>query len=214
MNQPDFHPDFFGDDAAHSSAGTLPAAEATLPGLADAPTELTAEGAFEKNWLQTLAHVLTEEIQELFSAEKRVAGMLPRLAQAADNSMLRIIGVAGAAQSASHCQRLEHIQEILGLRPDGRTCEQIENLLQGMEETIAENSAGLTRDLALAAIARKIEQLQVSGYCSARDFAQLLGLGPVAELLQQTVDEEAAVAARLGLLSEILAAKTGVLEYR
>jgi ferritin-like metal-binding protein YciE len=206
--------DFFCQDTAGPFAVELRAPITTLPGLAEAPTEPTAPGSFEKHWLHTLAHALTEEIQELFSAEKQMTAMLSRLAQASDDSVLRIIYEAEAAQSAAHGQRLARVQEMLGQQPDGRTCLQIESLLLGAEETIAENDAGLARDLALVAATRKVKQFEIAGYGSARDFAQLLGLGPVADLLQQTLDEQAATDARLGLFGEILAAQMGVPEFQ
>ena len=211
----DFHQDFFGDDAAACAGGVAyPAAESTLPGLAEAPTEPSSEGAFEKHWLHTLAHVLTEEIQELISAEKQVAAMLPRLAQAAADPILWAICQAEALQSVRQGQRLERMQALLGQQSDGRVCQQIENLVLGLEEIISENQPGRPRDLALVAAARKIKQFEIAGYCSARDFAQLLGLGAVVELLQQTIDDQTAMDARLGIYGEILATQSGQSEFR
>jgi ferritin-like metal-binding protein YciE len=214
MIQPNYSTDFFGEDATGSIAVELRAPVTTLPGLAEAPTEPTAAGSFEKHWLHTLAHALTEEIQELISAEKQVTAILPSLRQAATDTVLQIICEAEIAQSASHLQRLARVQEMLNQQPDGRICPQIESLLWGVEETIAENNAGAGRDLALVEAARKVKQFEVAGYCSARDFAQLLGLGPVADLLQLTLDEEAATNSRLGIFGEILAAQMSLPEYR
>jgi ferritin-like metal-binding protein YciE len=121
---------------------------------------------------------------------------------------------AEALHSVRQGQRLERAQAILGQQPDGRVCQQIENLVLGMEEIISENAPGRPRDLALVAAARKIKQFEVAGYCSARDFAQLLGLGAVVELLQQTIDDQTAMDARLGVYSEILATQTGQSEFR
>ncbi len=215
---PNFHPnpsqDFFGDDAASPFAVDLRAPITTLSCFVSDAAEPAAEGELEKHWLHTLAHVLTEEIQELFSAEQQAAAMWPRIGRAAADPVMWAICQAEFAHSAGHRQRLERVQEMLGRQFDGRVCAQMESLLQGVEETITENPDGPARDWALVAAVRKVKQFEIAGYGSARDFAQLLGLGPVAELLQITLDEKAATDARLGIYVEILEAQTGVPEYR
>jgi ferritin-like metal-binding protein YciE len=214
MTPPNLPQDFFGDDAAGPFAVDLRAPITTLPRFLPEAAEPAAGGEFEKHWLHTLAHVLTEEIQELFSAEKQAAAMWPRIARAATDPVLWAVCQAETAHATAHEQRLERVQEMLGRPCDGRICAQMESLLLGVEETIAENHTGPARDRALVAAARKVKQFEIAGYCSARDFAQLLGLGPVAELLQQTLDEETTMDARLGIYGEILEAQTGAPEYR
>jgi ferritin-like metal-binding protein YciE len=46
------------------------------------------------------------------------------------------------------------------------------------------------RDAALIAAAQKVEHYEIASYGTARTFAQLLGHAEVANLLQETLDEE------------------------
>jgi ferritin-like metal-binding protein YciE len=47
------------------------------------------------------------------------------------------------------------------------------------------------RDAALIGSAQKVEHYEIATYGTARTWAQVLGLDEVADLLQQTLDEEA-----------------------
>jgi len=208
MPHPNIQFDYFGDDAA--SPPTMDQRleqHPTLPGLAEAASETSAAGTFEQHWLHTLAHVLTDEIQELCSLEKMLAASLGNIGRAATDKIFRAVCEIQAEQSREQFQRLEQVQQSLGQQPDGRACPTMEGLLMGLQETIAENEAGPVRDERLVEIARKIKQYEVAGYCSARDFAQLLGLMPVAELLQKSLDEKTAMEARLGNIAELFGAR-------
>jgi len=213
MTQPNLNQNFFRDDDGQASFTDNFVGGSALPGVAAVPTEPTPVGSFERHWLHTLAHVLSEEIQELSSAEKQSGAMLPPVTQAATGTILRTLCEKEAAQSVIQRRRLEQVRQMLGQPADGRTSQQIESLVLGLAETIHENNAGVARDLALLDGLRKMRQYEVARYCSARDFAQLLGLNPVAQLLQQSVDELTTSEARLGLLAEILAAQTGLPDF-
>ncbi|HTB63447.1 MAG TPA: DUF892 family protein [Opitutales bacterium] len=191
----------------HDSAPT------PLPGLADAPTELTSEGAFEKHWLHTLAHVLTEEIHELHSAEKLLLETLPQMTLAVEDPNLRAICQIHAENTREHLRRLEKVESILHLHFDGRACEKMEVLLQGLRENINENRPGMNRDLGLVDAVSKIKQFELAGYCSARDFAQLLGMGAVMNILQSTLDEETALVQRFDKIHDMLCIHLGSREY-
>jgi len=201
------HPDYFGDDAAHPR-GLTSAFESVglLPGLAEAPIESSPEGSFEKHWLHTLAHVLTEETQELYSAEKQLAEILPKMTLACTDPILRAVCEANLDQAREHFRRVESVQQMLGLAPDGRTNQTMEGLLVGLLETIAENRPGSSRDAALIAVVRKIKHFETAAYCSARDFAQLLGLVPVTTALQKSLDEETTLEAKFANLEDLMVA--------
>ncbi len=202
------HPDYFGDDAAprHGLPPTL-TAEPLLPGLAEAPAEPTPEGSFEKHWLKTLAYVLIEEVQELYSAEKQLTEVLPNMTVACADPILCAICETHFNHTREQLRRIEMVQKTLGQVPDGRTNESMEGLLVGLIETIAENRSGSSRDRALIVVAQKIKHFEMAAYCSARDFAQLLGLGPVAEILQKSLDEEITLQAKFANLEGLMAVR-------
>ena len=197
---------FFGQGPSTDSGRRF--ASIQLPGLAEAPGESTREGTFERHWLRTLAHVLVDEIHELHSVEKTLVEKLPPVALAATEPILRNLAQIHAQQTNEHRRRVELIFEMLGQSPDHRICLEMEGLLIGLQEIIAENRPGRTRDLALLTVTLKIKMRKVAGYCNARDYAQLLGLAPVATLLQQSLEEETALQERLSKLDQLLANQT------
>ncbi len=201
FSQPPF--DYFGDDAANPPTIDHRSEYLSLPGLAEAQGEPTPTGSFEQHWLHTLAHVLTEEVQELYSSEKLLIDAQNLLLQGVEDKIFQAVCEVQADQAREQLRRLAQVQHTLGLQPDGRVCLTMEGLLMGLQETVAENKSGPARDARLVEIARKIKQFEVAGYCSARDFAQLLGLAAVADLLQKSLDEETSMDARLGNLGEI-----------
>jgi len=179
-----------------------------LPGLAEAPSEPTHAGVFEQHWLRTLAHVLVEEVQELHCVEQLQNDHLGPAAVAATEPILRYLYQMHARQTRDHLQKLDQVHQMLGLSPDGRVNLDMEGLIIGMKETIKENAPGRARDLSLLAATLKIKQREVTGYCNARDYAQLLGLEPVAAVLQATLNEETALLERFTALNTLLTPHT------
>ncbi len=107
MNLPESYPDYFGDDAARPPGFRSTLAQPTpLPDLAEAADEPTREGTFEQHWLHTLAHVLTEEIQELYSAEKMLLDALPAMTEACNDPVLRATCGIHLDIARGHLQRV------------------------------------------------------------------------------------------------------------
>jgi len=58
------------------------------------------------------------------------------------------------------------------------------------------------KDAALIAAAQRVEHYEISGYGTARTFAQRLGLTQAVTLLQQTLNEEKAADEKLNQIAE------------
>jgi rubrerythrin len=67
-----------------------------------------------------------------------------------------------------------------------------------------EDEAGPLRDLAIIAAAQRVEHYEISAYGTARAIAEQIGNGDVAELLQQTEDEEKAADENLSKVAMML----------
>jgi ferritin-like metal-binding protein YciE len=72
----------------------------------------------------------------------------------------------------------------------GEKCLGMEGLLREGEKVMAEDMEPSVLDAAIVACAQKIEHYEICGYGTARAYARELNLGEVAELLEQTLDEE------------------------
>ena len=94
-------------------------------------------------------------------------------------------------------RRLETIFEKLEHNGRGQKCKAMEGLLEEGKTSIEDPMDEDVRDAAIIAAAQRVEHYEIAGYGCARTFAQHLGLQDVADLLQQTLDEEKAADEKL-----------------
>jgi ferritin-like metal-binding protein YciE len=66
----------------------------------------------------------------------------------------------------------------------------MKGLIQEGEEMIDAKGDNQVRDAGLIAAAQRVEHYEMAGYGTVRSFAQQLGMQDVAQILQQTLDEE------------------------
>jgi ferritin-like metal-binding protein YciE len=74
--------------------------------------------------------------------------------------------------------------------------------LEEGSEVLEDVEKGELRDAALIGASQRVEHYEMAGYGTARDFAKLLGWNDVAQLLQETLDEEEAADKKLTALSK------------
>lgn len=150
----------------------------------------------------TLSELLIEELQDIYSAETQLRAALPKLANAAANEDLKAEFTNHLDQTQRHVSRLERAFELLGASPNGRTCKAMQGLIAEGEEKIALNAEPAARDAALICAAQKVEHYEISSYGTARAWAEVLGEDEVANLLQDTLDDESEADQRLSELAE------------
>jgi ferritin-like metal-binding protein YciE len=73
---------------------------------------------------------------------------------------------------------------------DGEKCLGMQGLIEEGEKVMAEEMEPSVMDAAIIACAQKIEHYEICGYGTARAYARELNLGRIAELLEETLDEE------------------------
>ncbi|HBL43693.1 MAG TPA: ferritin-like domain-containing protein, partial [Planctomycetaceae bacterium] len=66
----------------------------------------------------------------------------------------------------------------------------MKGLISEGEEMVQAKGDSNVKDAALIAAAQRVEHYEMAGYGSARNFAQRLGKTNLAEILQETLDEE------------------------
>jgi ferritin-like metal-binding protein YciE len=139
---------------------------------------------------ETLEQLLQESIKDLYDAEKQLVKALPKLAKAASSSDLKAAFTNHLEQTKGHQSRLEQVFEHLGLKPRSKPCAAMKGLIEEGQEQIGEDAEGPIKDLMLITAAQKVEHYEISGYGSVRTLAEAIGNQDVANLLQQTEDEE------------------------
>ncbi|MBS0658140.1 MAG: ferritin-like domain-containing protein [Verrucomicrobia bacterium] len=152
--------------------------------------------------LNTLADLLLHELKDLHSAETQLTKALPKMAQAATNPELRAGFEEHLEQTRNHLARLEAIGEQLGAQLTGHKCQAMEGLIKEGAELISEDADDSVRDAGLIGAAQRVEHYEMAGYGTARALALQLGHDEIADLLEETLEEEKDTDAKLTEIAE------------
>jgi ferritin-like metal-binding protein YciE len=146
-------------------------------------------GLFNKTY-NTMEDLFWDQIKDLYDAELRIAEALPKMAEAATCPHLKAAFTTHHKETQQQVERLETIFRTCDREPERETCQATKGLIAEGSEIISANGDSDVRDAGLIAAAQRVEHYEIAGYGTARNLAQRCGLSRVAELLQQTLDEE------------------------
>lgn len=141
---------------------------------------------------QALRDLLSEELQDTYSSETQIVAALPKMAEAATSTVLKQAFQTHLQETQNQVKRLELIFQKLQADPEGNTCEATQGLIAEAEEVIGEGLPGEVLDVALVMSAQKVEHYEIASYGSLRTLAQTCGLTDIAQLLEETLEEEKA----------------------
>jgi ferritin-like metal-binding protein YciE len=139
--------------------------------------------------VDTVEKLFVDELKDLYSAENQITKALPKMAKAATSSELRTAFETHLKETEGQIKRLDRVFEILGKASSGKSCKGMRGLLEEGAEVMGETE-GEVRDAAMISAAQRVEHYEMAGYGSVRTYAELLGQNEIANLLQQTLDEE------------------------
>lgn len=140
--------------------------------------------------LATLPLLLAEQIQDLYSAETQLIEALPRMAKASTSEKLRKAFESHLKETKGQVKRLEQVAKLMEITLVGKECKVMEGLLQEGNEAMQRDAAGEVRDIAIIAVAQKVEHYEMAAYGTARTLAVTLESSQIAALLKATLDEE------------------------
>ena len=152
--------------------------------------------------LNTLNEALQSELADLFDAEQQLLTNLPKVAQAVENSSLKTAIEEHLKETREQVARLERIFKILGRRPEPDQCEAMKGLLEEADEVISASGNKQVKDAVIIGALQRIEHYEIAGYGTARAFADQLDMEDVADLLQESLDEESSSDRKLTSLAE------------
>ena len=141
--------------------------------------------------ISNLQELLVDQLQDLYNAETQLTKALPKMAKAASSPELREAFEAHLKETQGHVERIEQAFEALGEKTKGKTCHAMKGLVEEGAEAIKESAPDSVKDAALIAAGQRVEHYEIAAYGTARSFAESLGHEEVAQLLQQTLAEEA-----------------------
>jgi len=140
--------------------------------------------------MDSLRELLIDELSDLYSAEKQLVAALPKMAKASNSENLRAAFESHLEETKGQVTRLDRIFEELGEKPKRKKCKAMEGLIEEGQEVIEKDGSPEVKDAALIGAAQRVEHYEMAGYGVARAFAESLSLPEIAEILQETLDEE------------------------
>ena len=159
-------------------------------------------GIFTTTEFNSMEDLLVNQLEDLYDAAKRLTDALPKMVEAASSGSLRNAFITHLQQTRDQIGRLDVAFRRLGRTPGHETCQAMKGLISEGEQMIHAKGDPSVKDAALIAAAQRIEHYEISGYGSARTFAQRLGYSDIANLLQTTLQEESATDKLLTQIAE------------
>ncbi len=152
----------------------------------------------------TLRDLLIDQLNDLYDAEKQLLDALPKMAEAATGENLKQGFLDHLEETRVHAERLTTAFGKLGRTPGEKTCLAMKGLVAEGAEAIEFEAHGSIRDVALIGAARRVEHYEIAAYKSVRSLAGGVDEASVADLLQQTLDEECVADKRLCALGDLV----------
>ena len=159
-------------------------------------------GLFTNMEFNSLDDLFLAQLQDLYDAEKRLTAALPKMEAAASSPALRAAFRDHLRETEHQVERLEQVFEMLGCEAKRETCPAMKGLIAEGEEMVQAKGDPAVKDAALIAAAQRVEHYEIAGYGTVRTFAERLGHHEIAQLLQETLDEEGNTNKRLTALAE------------
>ena len=153
-----------------------------------------------------LHEVLVAELRDLYSAENQLVKALPQLSKAAENEELKQAFSDHLEETKGHVERLKQVFTLLEQKPTGKHCNGMEGLIEEGKEAIEEEEEGEAYDIGLIGAAARVEHYEIAGYTAVIAMARGLSLDEIAEVLNETLDEENAAREKLETKNEELIA--------
>jgi ferritin-like metal-binding protein YciE len=151
---------------------------------------------------KTLQDLFLDTLKDIYFAEKKILGALPKMAKAAQSEQLKAAFEKHEGETEHQVERLEKVFKTIGETPKGKTCDAIMGILEEGKEIMDEYEDMPALDAGLLAAAQAVEHYEISRYGSLKTWATELGYDDAVKLLDATLNEEKKTDAALSKLAE------------
>jgi len=159
--------------------------------------------------IDTLHELLKHELKDLYSAEAQITEALPGMIEKASDKRLKTALKEHLAVTVKQKDRLDKIQLLLGddkntqeeekkgffanlfkSKEGEQHCKAMEGLVKEGKTLLGEDMTPEVMDAGIIAACQKIEHYEISSYGTAKAYALQLKMKQVADLLDETLNEE------------------------
>jgi ferritin-like metal-binding protein YciE len=140
--------------------------------------------------VKSVQDLLLNELRDIYDAEKQLVRALPKMAKASSSEQLRQAFEEHLEETQHQVERLEQAFDRLDKAARGTRCEAMRGLIDEAREIMEEIKTPEVLDAALIAGAQKVEHYEIAAYGSIRSLAEACGQQEVAQLMDDTLEEE------------------------
>ncbi|MBA2747033.1 MAG: ferritin-like domain-containing protein [Flavisolibacter sp.] len=138
-----------------------------------------------------LKELFIEELKDIYWAEKHLTKALPKMQKAATSQELKNAFEEHLQVTQVQIERIEEVFEMLDIPARAKKCEAMEGLVKEAQGHIDELPKGtMVRDAGLIISAQKVEHYEIAAYGSLVQLAKTMGENDIAEILEETLQEE------------------------
>ena len=139
---------------------------------------------------KTLDELFHDTLKDIYFAEKKILAALPKMAKAAQSEELAAAFEKHQGETEGHVERLEEVFALIEKKPQGKTCDAINGILDEGKEIMTEYKGSPALDAGMLAAAQAVEHYEISRYGTLKTWAGELGLPQAVKLLDATLMEE------------------------
>lgn len=143
-----------------------------------------------------------KELRDLYNVENQIIDALPDMISVTTSPDLKEAFEIHLSETQNQVTRLKSIFKKLNERESGGNCIAMKGILEDGKKIIELDCPDTVKDAALICAAQCVEHYEIARYGSARTWAKELGFDDFANLLGETLDEEANADKKLTDLAE------------
>ena len=157
----------------------------------DTKSKKTTSASQAKSDETMLKELFVDELRDIYWAEKHLTKALPKMQKAATSEELASAFDEHLTVTEGQIERIEKVFELLEMTARAKKCEAMSGLVQEAQNLMEELPKGTAvRDAGLIIAGQKVEHYEIAAYGSLVQLAKTMGENEIADLLQQTLDEE------------------------
>ncbi len=140
--------------------------------------------------LESLQQLFVKELRDLYDAEQQITNALPKMIDSATVPELKQALQNHLDVTRGQIARLDRVFGMLQQKSSGETCRGIKGIISEGSDLLSTGGERGVIDAGIISAAQKVEHYEIAGYGTVRSYADLLGKREIAQLLQQTLEEE------------------------
>lgn len=138
-----------------------------------------------------LKKFFVEELKDIYFAEHEVLKGLKKMESVVTSPSLKESIQTHYKETQIQIKRLEKVFGMVDEKPAMKKCEGILGILEEGKGVLEDTKIGsMVRDAAIIISLQKVEHYEIATYGSLAELARTMGLDEVAEILEETLDEE------------------------